>query len=87
VCSLNSTVRSHVCCLVGTTDLPKWVVDIYYEQMNNVTGFLNGYAPSFTFTSRNKTPFMSFDYYLDPERTIAEYVRLLLLVYSLLDIC
>ena len=51
----------------GNSDLPKEIVDAYYEAMPNAIGFVNGYAPSYTFTSKNGKPFMSFDYYLAGE--------------------
>ncbi|MBN2011309.1 hypothetical protein JW960_18335 [candidate division KSB1 bacterium] len=53
----------------GNTELTKEVVDAYYENMPNAIGFLNGYAPAFTFTSRNGRPLISYDYYLSPTRT------------------
>ena len=54
----------------GNTELTKEVVDQYYENMPNAIGFLNGYAPAFTFTERNGRPLISFDYYLSPQRTV-----------------
>jgi hypothetical protein len=56
----------------GNTDLPKEIVDAYFTGMPNAIGFINGYAPSFTFTSKNGKPFMSFDYYLAPEPSEAD---------------
>lgn len=56
----------------GNTELTKGVVDAYYKGMPNAIGFINGYAPSYTFTVRNGKPFISFDYYLSPERSEAE---------------
>ena len=54
--------------VVGNTNLPKYIVDDYYKYMPGMIGFLNGYAPSFTFSSREGRPFISYDYYLDEHR-------------------
>lgn len=42
--------------------------------MPNIDGFINGYAPSFTYATDASTrrPFVSFDYYLSPEPSEAE---------------
>lgn len=56
----------------GENNLPKDIVDVYYEQMPDAIGFLNGYYASNTFTVRNKVPFVSYDYYLSAEKTEAE---------------
>jgi len=53
----------------GNTELTKEVVDAYYKNMPDVIGFINGYAPAFTFTERNKIPLVSFDYYLSRSKT------------------
>ena len=58
----------------GNTELTKEVVDVYYEGMPEAIGFVNGYAPSYTFTVRDGRPFMSYDYYLSPERPEADAV-------------
>jgi hypothetical protein len=52
----------------GNSNLPKNVVDMYYDGMPDAIGFLNGYAPSYTYAIRNGRPFISFDYYLSPVR-------------------
>ena len=52
----------------GNTDLPREIIDQYYAGMPDAIGFVNGYAPSHTFTSRAGKPFVSYDYYLSPER-------------------
>lgn len=57
---------------VGNTDLPKEVVDRYYEQFPDVLGFINGYGTARTFDLRNSQPFLSYDYYLDVNRPVAE---------------
>lgn len=51
---------------LGNADLPKEIVDLYYEGMPEAIGFANGYGTASTFTVRNKVPFLSFDYYLTP---------------------
>jgi hypothetical protein len=56
----------------GNTELTKEIVDAYYKGMPNAIGFVNGYAPSYTFTVKDGKPFISFDYYLSPERAEAE---------------
>ena len=53
----------------GNTELTKEVVDAYYNGMPDAIGFLNGYAPAYTFTVRDKRPLISYDYYLSPTRT------------------
>ncbi|MFH0991447.1 MAG: GxGYxYP domain-containing protein [bacterium] len=58
----------------GNTDLTKEIVNAYYTGMPNAIGFINGYAPSYTFTVRDRKPFISFDYYLSPERPEADAV-------------
>ncbi|QYM80634.1 hypothetical protein K0B96_08545 [Horticoccus luteus] len=54
--------------VVGNSELPKRIVDAYYQGMPDAIGFANGYSPAFTFTSRDGRPFVSFDYYLSEER-------------------
>ena len=56
----------------GNTDLPQKIINQYYNHMPDVIGFINGYAPSYTFTVKNKIPLVSFDYYLSPDRTEEE---------------
>jgi hypothetical protein len=58
----------------GNTELTEAVVDAYYEGMPGAIGFVNGYAPAFTFTVRDKRPLISYDYYLSPTRTEEEAV-------------
>lgn len=57
---------------LGNTDLPKAVVDRYYEQFPDVLGFINGYGSARTFDLRNGRPFLSYDYYLDVNRPVDE---------------
>jgi hypothetical protein len=54
--------------LWGTVDLPESVVDDYYDGMPNAIGFINGYGPASTFDLRDGRPFLSYDYYLSPNR-------------------
>ncbi len=53
-------------------DLPKEIVDVYYDRMPDVLGFANGYRPAHTFTVRDGKPFISYDYYLGEKRDEAE---------------
>lgn len=57
---------------VGNTDLPKAVVDRYYEQFPEVLGFINGYGTARTFDLRDSRPLISYDYYLDVGRPVDE---------------
>jgi hypothetical protein len=57
---------------LGNTDLPKEVVDRYYEQYPDAIGFINGYGTARTFDLRDGRPFLSYDYYLDVKRPVAE---------------
>lgn len=58
----------------GNTELPKYVVDAYYEGMPDAIGFVNGYVPAYTFTSQKNRPFVSYDYYLSETRLEADAV-------------
>jgi hypothetical protein len=58
----------------GNSDLPEDIVDLYYEGMPGAIGFINGYAPSYTFAVKAGKPFMSYDYYLSPSRPEADAV-------------
>jgi hypothetical protein len=58
----------------GNTDLTKEVVDAYYKGMPEAIGFINGYAPSYTFAVRDGKPLISYDYYLSPVRPEADAV-------------
>jgi len=57
---------------VGNTDLPKELVDRYYEQFPDALGFINGYGTARTFDLRDGKPFLSYDYYLSIERPVDE---------------
>jgi GxGYxYP putative glycoside hydrolase C-terminal domain/GxGYxYP_N second domain/GxGYxYP third domain/GxGYxYP_N 1st domain len=67
--------------VVGNMNLPKRVVDTYFDVMTNAESFVNGYAPSFTFslgngsTPSSSRPFLSYDYYLAPDRPDIEVVN------------
>jgi len=58
----------------GNTDLPEEVIDRYYGGMPEALGFVNGYGPGYTFTSKKGRAFVSYDYYLSPVRPEAEAV-------------
>ncbi len=58
----------------GNTELTRAVVDAYYENMPMAIGFVNGYAPAYTFTNRDGRPLVSYDYYLSPTIPEAEAV-------------
>lgn len=58
----------------GNTELTREVVEAYYEGMPDAIGFANGYAPAYTFTSKDGRPLISFDYYLSPSRPEADAV-------------
>ncbi|NOZ62475.1 MAG: hypothetical protein GXO74_12430, partial [Calditrichaeota bacterium] len=52
----------------GNTELTQKVIDAYYERMPDAIGFVNGYAPAYTFYCKDKRPLISYDYYLSPGR-------------------
>lgn len=58
----------------GNTELTEEVAGAYYEGMPGAIGFVNGYAPAFTFAVRDKRPLVSYDYYLSPTRPEEEAV-------------
>lgn len=58
----------------GNTELTRDVVENFYKYLPEVKGFFNGYAPAFTFAEKNQVPVVSYDYYLSPQRTVAEAV-------------
>ena len=59
----------------GNTDLTRKVVDTYFDRMPGCIGFLNGYAPAFSFYSKKGRPLISYDYYLDPDRSVEDAVQ------------
>ncbi len=58
--------------VVGNADLPKSVVDAYYDNIPSANGFLNGYGPANTFDCRDGRPFFSYNYYVDSKKSVAE---------------
>jgi hypothetical protein len=52
----------------GNLDITRDVADVYYEEMPDAIGFINGYGPASTYDVRDGRPFMSFDYYLGENR-------------------
>ncbi|MFP4540814.1 MAG: GxGYxYP domain-containing protein [Opitutales bacterium] len=56
----------------GNPDLPRSIVETYFEQMPEAIGFINGYAPAYTFVHQDGRALVSYDYYLSPERSEAE---------------
>ncbi len=57
---------------VGNIDLPKHIVDAYYENLTNTLGYINGYTPANTYDCRNGKPFISYNYYVDPDKPVEE---------------
>ncbi len=49
-------------------DLPKEIVDAYFDSMPGSIGFANGYRPAHTFAVKKGRPLMSYDYYLSEKR-------------------
>jgi hypothetical protein len=62
--------------VTADTNLTASVVQAYFDNMNATAGFLNGYAPSFTshYDEKSQHSLISFDYYLDPSRTVQQAV-------------
>lgn len=58
----------------GNPDLPQSIIDAYFEGMPEATGFINGYAPAYTFTQQDGRALVSYDYYMSPGRSEAEVV-------------
>jgi len=52
----------------GNTELTQSVMDAYYKGMPDAVGFVNGYAPAYSFDNREGQPLISYDYYLSPTR-------------------
>ena len=59
---------------VGNTNLPKRIVDAYYDGLPGATGFILGYGPSQTYDVRHHVPFLSYEYYLSAERPAEDAV-------------
>jgi hypothetical protein len=62
----------------GNIDLPEEVVNLYYENMPEAIGFVNGYVAATTFAHKEGRPFVSYDYYLTPTVPPADAVTDLL---------
>jgi hypothetical protein len=59
---------------VGNTNLPKSIVEAYYEGLPEAIGFIFGYGPGQTYDVRRHVPFLSYDYYLSAERPTEDAV-------------
>jgi hypothetical protein len=57
---------------VGNADLTKRVADAYYENMPYADGLLNGYGPANTYDCRNGRPLISYNYYVDLQKSVDE---------------
>lgn len=57
---------------VGNADLPKRVVDAYFENIPSAVGFFNGYGPANTFAVRDGRVLLSYNYYVDRQKPVAE---------------
>ena len=55
-------------------DVPKDIVDVYFERMPGAIGIANGYRPAHTFAVNDGKPFVSYDYYLGEKRDEKEAV-------------
>jgi hypothetical protein len=60
---------------VGNADLPKRIVDAYFECLPSAAGFLNGYGPANTFDHRNGRALISYNYYVDKKKSVDEVVE------------
>ena len=60
---------------VGNADLPKSVVDAYYENLPAAAGFFNGYGPANTYDCREGRPLISYNYYVDVKKSVEEVVE------------
>jgi len=58
----------------GNPDLPQSLIDTYFKEMPDAIGFLNGYAPAYTFTHRDGRALVSYDYYMSEGRSEREVV-------------
>lgn len=58
----------------GNPDLPQSLIDIYFQEMPDVIGFLNGYAPAYTFVHQDGRVLVSYDYYMSEGRSEEEVV-------------
>ncbi len=58
----------------GNPDLPQSVIDAYFKGLPDAVGFINGYAPAYTFTHQDGRALLSYDYYMSPDRSEREVV-------------
>lgn len=58
----------------GNPDLPQSLIDIYLKEMPDVIGFINGYAPAYTFMRKDGRALISYDYYLSEGKSEQEAV-------------
>lgn len=72
VVSIMDHTRRGVPVPIGYFDVPKRTVDQYYKYVPDAIGFINGYAAAHTYDLRNGQAFMSYDYYLDENRPVAD---------------
>ena len=60
---------------VGNADLPKRVVDCYFENLPSAIGFVNGYGPANTYAQRDGRSLISYNYYVDLAKPVDEVVE------------
>ena len=53
-------------------DLPREIVDVYFDRMPGVLGIASGYRPGHTFATNKGRAFISYDYYFAEKRDEAE---------------
>lgn len=58
----------------GNPDLPQSLIDIYLREMPDTIGFINGYAPAYTFMRKDGRALVSYDYYMAEGKTEREVV-------------
>lgn len=56
----------------GNPDLPQSLIDTYFKEMPDTIGFLNGYAPAYTFVHEDGRVLISYDYYMSEGRKESE---------------
>lgn len=58
----------------GNPDLPQSLIDIYLKEMPDTIGFINGYAPAYTFMRKDGRALISYDYYMAEGKAEREVV-------------
>lgn len=58
----------------GNPDLPQSLIDTYFKHLPDAIGFINGYAPAYTFTHQDGRALLSYDYYMSEGRSEHEVV-------------